>query len=151
MNILQKRSKAAFDGGNYDLGSAYSAVRNSLNDAIVAVAEQVRPGAAVELKLARQRYGIIKSLQRGRAVDPGGIINAQTFSNNYAKTHRKYANGQDDSELAQVMDTMNYLTARQTGDSGTATRLAAMAVGNAPAAAAGTGAAVAGFDALFGR
>ncbi|SFL44604.1 hypothetical protein [Shimia aestuarii] len=151
MNLLEKRTKTAFDAGNYELGSAYSAVRTTLNDAIVAVAEKVRPGAAVELKQARKKYGIIKSLQRGRAVDPGGIINPSTFRNNYAKTHRRYASGKDTSEFAQVLDTVTYLNSRRTGDSGTAARLAAKAVGSAPALAAGGGAAAAGYDAIFGR
>jgi hypothetical protein len=105
------------------------------------------PGAGAELRAARKKYGIIKALQRGRAVDAGGIINPQTFKNNYAKVSRNFANGKDKSEFAQVINTTAYLTSRQTGNSGTATRLAGAAglAGNVSIGGAG----IAGVNALF--
>jgi hypothetical protein len=135
-NRISRDTERAFRAGNYELGSGLSQVQEALDSAL----ERVLDGEArAEIRQARTRWGIIKALEGARALNPDGEINIRSFYNAYRANNPGIRTGTRQDEFARVLETMRFLTSRQTNDSGTAARLLANGARNIPLGAVALG------------
>lgn len=144
-NSIRRDIDSAFRQGNYELGTALAQVQDALDQALENVLREVDPRLMQDLTEARRQWGILKALERTNAVDPGGLINPRSFYAAYRAIKPSVRTGiaqAKDDEFARILDTINYLTSRQTGDSGTAARIGAsiLGLGSSAAVAGGAGA-----------
>lgn len=77
--------------------------------------------AKAELKKLRKQYAIAANLQRAGSVSPEGTVNLRSFYGKWKQNQSKRLKGRDD--VGQFLSTMDVLTSKRIGDSGTATRL----------------------------
>lgn len=94
----------------------------SIMDTLAQAMEEGLPqGTKQELRKLRKQYAIGATLHKAGVKDPDGIINPQTFYNRWSSGQGLKWKGKDD--VGQFMGTLAFLTAKRTGDSGTAPRL----------------------------
>lgn len=77
--------------------------------------------AQAELRKLRKQYAIAANLQRAGSVSPEGTVNLRSFYGKWKQNQSKRLKGRDD--VGQFLSTMDVLTSKRIGDSGTATRL----------------------------
>lgn len=93
-----------------------------LTQALTRQMEDALPAEAqAELRKLRKQYAIAATLQRQGSVNPEGVVNLRSFYGKWKQNQSKRMKGRDD--VGQFLSTMDVLTTKRVGDSGTATRL----------------------------